>query len=265
MESNSGLKFSFSMVAVVVLVLIGFTGMTHISPGYHGLRVHLSTPTDTMYSSGWYFINPMDNVVEFETRQQKIESVASAASRDLQNVNTSVAVNYEINPQMLKTLYLQVGSDYESRVFMPAIQESVKAATAKFTAEQMVTQREEVKASILEDLKTRLATIGITVKDVLITNFEFSGSFNAAIEAKVTAEQDALAAKNKLEQTKYEAEQRVATAKGEAEAIRIQAQAIQSQGGAEYVRLKTIEKWDGKACTSYCGMEAASGLLISPK
>lgn len=259
------MKGIFATFVLVVVLLVGITGMTHISPGYHGLRVHLSTPTDTVYSSGWYFINPLDNVVEFETRQQKLEAVASGASKDLQNVNTSVAVNYEINPEMLKTLYLQVGSQYENRVFMPAIQESVKAATAKFTAEQMVTQREEVKAAILEDLKTRLATIGVTVKDVLITNFEFSASFNAAIEAKVTAEQNALASKNKLEQTKYEAEQRIAQAKGEAEAIRIQAQAIQSQGGAEYVRLKTIEKWNGMGCTSYCGMDASSGLLINAK
>lgn len=259
------MKSIFAIFVLVVVLLVGVTGMTHISPGNHGLRVHLSTPTDTVYSSGWYFINPIDNVVEFETRQQKIESTAAAASKDLQNVNTSVAINYEINPEMLKTLYLQVGSQYESRVFMPAIQESVKAATAKFTAEQMVTQREEVKSAIIEDLRSRLAPIGITVKDVLITNFEFSVSFNAAIEAKVTAEQDALASKNKLEQTKYEAEQRIAQAKGEAEAIRIQAQAIQSQGGAEYVRLKTIEKWNGAGCTSYCGMDASTGLLINGK
>lgn len=253
MNNTIGLGFFGFVGALLVGVVLLLMSVTHIAPGYHGMRMHLSTPTDKVYSSGWYFINPIDNVIEFETRQQKLEATAAAASKDLQNVNTSVAINYELNPEMLKTLYLQVGKEYESRVFLPAIQESVKAATAKFTAEQMVTQREEVKASINEDLKARLAPLGINVKDVLITNFEFSASFNAAIEAKVTAEQQALTAKNKLEQTKYEAEQRIAQAKGEAEAIRIQAQAIQNQGGAEYVNLKAIEKWNGNLPTYMLG------------
>ena len=91
----------------------------------------------------------------------------------------------------------------------------------------------------------RLQRDFMVVDEFSIVNFNFSESFNTAIEAKVTAEQNALAAKNKLEQSKYEADQRIATAKGEAEAIKIQAQAIQTQGGAAYINLKAIEKWNG--------------------
>ncbi len=110
-----------------------------------------------------------------------------------------------------------------------------------------------------------MSQFGIQVDAINITNFAFSGDFTHAIEAKVTAVQNAEAAKNKLAQVQYEAQQTVATAKGQAEAIQIQAQAINSQGGADYVELQRINKWDGKGCTSYCGMNSSTGLLVTGK
>ena len=98
-------------------------------------------------------------------------------------------------------------------------------------------------------MSSKLTPLGIKTEAVNIVNFDFSPSFNQAIEAKVTAEQNALAAKNKLEQIKYEADQNVARSEGEAKAIAIQAQAIQVQGGAAYIQLKALEKWDGKLPT----------------
>lgn len=121
----------------------------------------------------------------------------------------------------------------------------MKASTAKFSAEELITKRAEVKDSITQTLAERMQKVGILISNVSIIDFDFSKSFNNAIEDKVTAEQEALAQKNKLEQVKYEAEQRVAQAKAEAEAIKIQAQAVTSQGGADYVKLKWIEKWNG--------------------
>ena len=116
---------------------------------------------------------------------------------------------------------------------------------AEFTAEELITKRAEVKAFLKEGITTSLATHNIIVEDMFITNFTFSAQFDKAIESKVTAEQDALAAKNKLEQVKFEAEQRVAQARAEAEAIKIQAEAITQQGGQDYVNLKAVEKWNG--------------------
>jgi regulator of protease activity HflC (stomatin/prohibitin superfamily) len=123
---------------------------------------------------------------------------------------------------------------------------AVKASTANYTAEELITKREVVRQTIQDSLTERLKQNYVDVTGVSIVDFNFSPSFNQAIEAKVTAEQNALAAKNKLEQVKYEAEQRVEQAKGEAEAIKIQTQAIQSQGGRDYVNLKAIEKWNGE-------------------
>ena len=178
----------------------------------------------------------------------KADEVAKSASKDLQNVSTTISVNYSINPLKIVELYRTVSLEHDtikSVVFSSAIQESVKRATAQYTAEELVTQREKVRTEIEQSLREKVEKYGLLISQVNIVNFDFSQSFDSAIEAKVKAEQDALASKNKLEQVKYEAEQQVARATAEATTIRIQAEAIQKQGGAEYVKLKWIEKWNG--------------------
>lgn len=178
----------------------------------------------------------------------KADEIAKSASKDLQNVSTTISVNYSINPNKIVQLYRTVSLDHDtikSVVFSSSIQESVKRATAQYTAEELVTQREKVRTEIETGLREKVEKYGLLISQVNIVNFDFSQSFDSAIEAKVKAEQDALASKNKLEQVKYEAEQQVARATAEATTIRIQAEAIQKQGGAEYVKLKWIEKWNG--------------------
>lgn len=214
---------------------------------------------------GMYFTNPFTtNVVEFEVRTKKLEVQAASASKDLQNVSAQVAVNYSLDPAKLLDLVRTVGNEYESRVLLPSCIEAVKAATAKFTAEELITKRDQVRDEIQKKLGERIAAYGIRMDGINITNFEFSPSFNAAIEAKVKAEQEALTSKNQLARIEYEGQQRVVTAKadkeaaiykaqGQAEAIRIQSEAIQKNGGAEYVKLKYIEKWNGQLPTTSLG------------
>jgi regulator of protease activity HflC (stomatin/prohibitin superfamily) len=148
------------------------------------------------------------------------------------------------SPDQAARVYQEVGVDYKERLVDPALQEAVKASTAKYTAEELITKREEVRESIKSHLKEKLESRGIDVDDFNIVNFEFSESFNVAIENKVTAEQSALAAKNKLEQIKFEADQRIAAARGTAEAIRIEADALKSN--PQVLQLRAIEKWDGR-------------------
>lgn len=177
---------------------------------------------------------------------QKIEADASAASNDLQIVNTKLAVNFNRMPEKVGYIWSAFHADEVDRLVVPAIQEAVKAATAHYTAEQLITQRDKVKEEVLDLLKARLSPNGIMLTGISMTDFKFSDTFENAIEAKVTAEQNALAEKNKLAQVQYQAQQRVTQATAEAEAIKIQAQAITQQGGASYVQLQAIHKWDGK-------------------
>lgn len=241
----------WSVIGVLVLVLILFlTPFTIIGVGEKGIVINFGKVSRVL-DPGIHGLTPFtESVVKMDIQTQKEQTDATAASADLQNVNTSVAINYNVDPSKVVELYSQIGTSYASRVIDPAIQEAVKAATAKYTAEELITKRPAVTEDIKTALTERLTPDFITVTSVSITNFAFSATFNAAIEAKVTAEQNALAAKNKLAQIEYEAQQTVATAKATAESIRLQSDAANNE---KYVRLKQVEvqlalaqKWDGK-------------------
>lgn len=233
---------SFILLLIVVALVNPFTIIQSQQVGI----ITKFGAIDGTVGEGLHVINPFTtDVVKMDITTQKEAVSSNAASKDLQSVTTEVSLNYNLDNAHIIDIYRELKGNQVERVIQPSIQEAVKNATAKFTAEELITKREEVKGMIYDDLKNRLGSRNIIVTEVLITNFDFSPSFNAAVEAKVKAEQDALASKNKLEQTKYEAEQKIVTAQAEAESIRIQAEAVTSQGGADYVKLKAIEKWNG--------------------
>lgn len=231
--------------SVALIVLLAILPFTIVDAGERAVVLRLGA-VDRVLSEGMHWVTPFtESVKTIEVTTQKEQVKSTAASKDLQNVTTEVAVNYNLQPDKVGELWKTFKGEHKDVLIDPSIQEAIKAATANYTAEELVTKREVVREEIEKLLIARLEPSFIHVTGVSIVEFDFSKSFNEAIEAKVTAEQNALAAKNKLEQVKFEAEQRISQAKGEAEAIRIQSQAIQSQGGENYVQLKTIEKWNG--------------------
>lgn len=268
MESSEAKLFvkvvKYSVLSIIgLIVLLG--SWTIVSAGDVGVITRVGAVNRIVQAGIHIKIPLLEGVHKMDIQTQKEQADAEAASSDLQTVHSTIAVNYNLDPQHVGELYSQIGESYSYRVIQPAIQESVKAATAKYTAEELITKRSQVAEDIQASLAQRLGTQFIKVTGVSIVHFDFSKTFNDAIEAKVTAEQNALASKNLLEQKKYEAEQTIVTAKAQAEAIQIQAQAINSQGGADYVKLQLVKAWDGKGCTSYCGLEASTGLLITGK
>lgn len=233
------------LIGLVVLVSL-FGSFGTVAAGNVGVKTTFGKVVGTL-QPGLYFKLPFIQnveVMDIQTQKEEVKAV-KAASQNLQTVAANVAINYHLDGSKAAEIYQNIGVNYAARVIDPAIQESVKANTAKYTAEQLITQRETVRQGIIELLTTKMHQFGIGVDAVNITNFNFSGEFTKAIETKVTAVQNAEASKNKLAQVQYEAEQRIAQAKGEAEAIRIQSQAIESQGGQNYVQLQAITKWDG--------------------
>lgn len=243
-----------SILGIVIISLLFNLPFLFVPVGYRGVKIRLGNTTSQIYGQGINFRIPfIEQSRNIEVRTQKLEVDATSASKDLQDVSAKVALNFSIEEAKLVGLYQTVGDDYEKRIISPSMQEAIKATTAKFTAEELITKRSEVSDGIKAVLAERLSPRGIIVEDFSIIDFNFSDSFNEAIERKVTAEQNALASKNKLEQVKYEAEQSIATAKGQAEAIRIQAEAINSQGGADYVQLQAINKWTGTLPTYMMG------------
>jgi len=240
-------------------------GFARVPAGYRGVLLTWGKPEDKILDVGLNFIIPfMQNIELMNVQLQKAESSEDTATRDLQQVTTTVAVNFRLNPNKVNTIYSDLRQDYVSRVVKPNIEESLKAATALYTAEELISKRTEVKSALDDILAERLMIFDIEVVSVSLTDFQFSPSFKEAIEAKVTAEQQALEAKNKLEQIRYEAQQQIiqaealknatiAIAEGDAQAAIIEADAtaaaievITSQITAEYAQYLWLTQWDGK-------------------
>ncbi|HEY3297082.1 MAG TPA: prohibitin family protein [Armatimonadota bacterium] len=197
---------------------------------------------------GINFVLPYINSVEvIEVRTQKEESSASAASKDMQIVTTSLALNFHLDPSKVGDLYKKVGTTYKMKVIDPAVQESIKMVTAKFTAEELIKQRAAVKSEVESDISRRLRAYDIIVEPggLSITNFNFSPEFNNAIEAKQVAQQEAEQQKYVLQKAELERQTMVAKAKGASEAAKLNAQALQAQGGSKVLTREWIEKWDG--------------------
>lgn len=225
-----------SIIGVVLIIASIILGsFATIPAGHRGVVIRFSAVTGSILKEGLQVKLPfIDSVEIMSVQTQKYEATSSAVTNDLQDVSTTIALNWHLDPGMAAEVYRTLGLEFVDRVAAPAIQETIKQVTAKFNAEDLILRRDEVKAAITESLSNRLLERGIVTETVSITNFQFSATFTAAIEAKVAAEQAVLEATNKLERVKVEAQQREAEAKGEADA-RI-AQAI---GEAEYIRVVT--------------------------
>ncbi len=249
------------IAGLIVLLVIVFESFGSVPSGYVGVKTQFSKVIATV-QPGFYFKLPfIQAVTQMDVQTQKYQADATAASNDLQSVTATVAVNYHVEPQDASVIYANVGTDYANRVISPAIQESIKSVTANYSAQELITKREQVREDIIALLSGKLQTYGVQTDSLNIVNFKFSDQFETAIEAKVTAVQNADAAKNKLAQVQYEAQQRVAEADGEAKAISIQAQAIQQQGGSAYIQLKAIEKWNGVYPSTYFAGQGATPLI----
>lgn len=230
-------------IFVFVVFLLGSVGT--IGAGERGVLLQFGAVKDKVFDEGLYFKIPIvQQVVTMDVKMQKDEVPASASSKDLQVVTSRVAINYHLSPNSVNRIWQEVGKDYNNRIIAPSIQEAVKAVTAKFTAEELIIKREDVKEQIKMNLAERLVKNDIIVDQINIIAFDFSEAFNDAIEAKVTAEQLKLKAERDLERIRIEAEQKVVEAEGKAKAIKTEAQALNSN--PKVVELRWIEKWDGK-------------------
>ena len=243
---GQGRRWVWAVIIVIgVIISIVNSPLGTVGAGERGVQLRFGAVTGKVFDEGLYFRIPfVESVQKMDVRIQKDEVAASAASKDLQIVTSKIALNYHLDPDSVNKIWQEVGKNYNARIIAPSIQEAVKAESAKFTAEELITKREEVKEKIKANLAVRLLERSIIVDEFNIIDFEFSAAFNTAIEAKVTAEQLKLKADRDLERIVIEAEQKVADARGKAEAIRIEAVALRQN--PQVVELRWIEKWDGK-------------------
>lgn len=232
-----------------IAVLTLLTGIVTVNSGYRGVVISFGRVTERVLGEGVHWVTPfVDSVEQVDVQLKKMEVKTEASSKDLQIVHTTMAFNYRLDPGKVNKIYQDLRNDYEVRIIGPALNEATKAAMAQFTAEGLIVQRTLVKSQLLENLKVRLNNYSIMTEDVSFTNFDFSKQFNESIERKVESEQLAQKAKNDLERVKFEAEQKVATAKAEAESLRLQKAEI-TKDMIELRRveaeIEAIKKWNG--------------------
>jgi len=238
------------VAAIVFVVFLIFSGsLVIIGPGQRGVVINFGAVSDQVWDEGLHFKIPIYQRVEkMDVRVQKEQTDAEAASKDLQDTRSTIAVNFNIIPDKAGWVFQHLGRGYNERVIDPVTQEVVKAVTARYTAIELITNREKIRTEIKELLKARLLAYHIAVVDVSIVNFKFSAQFAQAIENKQTAEQMALKASRDLDRIKIEAQQKIAAAQAEAESLRLQRQNITP----DLVELRRIEamqqaiqKWNG--------------------
>lgn len=249
------IKAILYVILIVIVAILLFNSLYTINSGERGVLLTFGKASNIAITEGIHTKIPfVQKVIKMNIRTQKYEADATAASKDLQIVSAKIATNFHISPEKAPEIFINMGLGYSDSVIQPMEQEIVKSITALFTAEELVTKREEVRQMIKETFKERLEERDIMVEEVSIVNFDFSTSFNDAIENKVTMEQNALAAKNKLEQVKFEALQvaaqaegqkqaKIALAQGDAQAIDIINQ--QLKNSPTYIEYYKIQRWNG--------------------
>jgi regulator of protease activity HflC (stomatin/prohibitin superfamily) len=245
MSEMPGLKKMgpFLLVAVALFFLWAFSPFTLIGAGERGVIYNKVQGKLRIIPQGFHFVVPyFEQVTKIDVRMRKSDTRATAASKDLQTVATEIVLNYHLFPDKVDKIYQNIGLEFEKRIIDPSVQEIVKGVTARFTAEELITKRQLVKDEIKSALEQRLMNSFIQLEEVNITDFQFSNVFKEAIESKQTAEQLALKAQRDLERIKIEGEQKVVTARAEAESQRIQKETI----SPIILQLRAIEKWDGK-------------------
>lgn len=236
-------------IGVIFLLLI-LNPFVIVGPGERGIVLNFGAVQPAVLGEGLHIRIPiMQTVVLMDVKVQKAQTEADAASKDLQDTHSTIALNYHVLPEAANTVYQTIGIAFADRVIAPAMQEVLKGVTARYTAMELITQREKVRDEARDMLRERLAQYNIIVDDFSIVNFSFSAQFSQAIEAKQTAEQLAFKAQRDLERIRIEAEQKIAQAKAEAEALRLQKMEVTPQLVALRqieVQQKAIEKWDGR-------------------
>lgn len=246
------------VVAVIIAAVLILNCFTVIGAGHTGVVMTFGAVEEKVLGEGIHIKAPfIQSVIQMNNRTQKTETEGSASSKDLQIISYVVAVNYHVNDASSASLYQNVGLDYGSVIIVPAIQESIKAVTAQYTAEELITKRQSVGDQIKEALSEKISQYGITVEIFNIVNFDFSEEFNAAVEAKQTAQQNALKAEQDLARIEVEAKQKITQAEAEAESIKLIQQALaKSPDYTEYIKWS---KWNGELPT----VMGDSDILIS--
>lgn len=255
------------IILVLVLVIVGMP-FTTVPEGHVGVVVYLGKAQDEILSPGFNSKPLFSSVVDMDTRWQRYSIQTAAFSKDIQQVDITMSVNYALQKQGALKMYKDVGTSYADKIILPLIHEAVKSTFAKYSAEQLVANRDAISEEVFDELSQELEFYSLKVQEVAIEDIDFSDAFTNAIEAKQVATQTLLQAETEQKQqtlvAQAEAERATIKATAAAEQKRIAAEAdadaVKIAADAEAYRLQQenahitdktiqkelIEKWNGE-------------------
>ena len=264
--SSKKLVIIAPLATFIVIILVISESVVIVQAGHRGVVLYLGAVENRVLGEGVHFVIPFaEQVIPLEVRTLKYQAEATAASNDLQQVQTVIALNYHLNPADVNKVYQQLGPDYADRVIAPTIQESVKASVAKYNAEELITKRAIVKDVIANTIRNSLSAKDIVVETIFITDFKFSDAFSSQVEDKVVAFQKYLTELNNLRgiqvvanqtvvQAQAQAKANIAKASGESQAIKIITSQLRQD--PQYLQWQAINRWNGQLPFSLGGQGA---------
>lgn len=241
--TKSGRGFALAVVIVIAILIIISASVTVVPAGNIGVVTRWGAAHRVIYPGINLRMPLADQVVTMSIRTQKDQVEATAMSKNLQVVSSSIAVNYHLDGAQAMKVFQDIGTQYTDIIVAPAVQNTFKAVTARFTAEELITARDEVRVQAEEELSKQLAPYNIVVENFNIINFDFSPEFQSAIEAKQVAQQAVETAGQRLFQAEIDAKATVAQAQGQADAQK----ALKNTGALtqEYLNYLFLTKWNG--------------------
>ncbi len=230
--------------SVLTLILL-ISAMYYISPGYRGVLVTLGKVDQHSYVNGIGFKVPFVSIMhKMDIRTQKMSQKTATYTSDVQTAEIEYVFTYDLVPDNVHVLYETVGKDYEGKKIIPVLNDVLKDVIGKWQAQELVSNRDKARVAVIAGLQEKLDNRFFQNITLQFINIDYSDKFEGAIEDKVIAEQKAQEAINNTKRISEEAEQKVITAKAEAEAMEIKAQALQKN--KSLIEYEAVQKWDGK-------------------
>lgn len=232
-------------LVVLIILLVACNPIAIVNAGERGVKVTLGQVSDESYTEGVHFVMPfVSSMHNMDIKTQKSNIATTVFTKDIQQARLTYVINYNLHADSAHKMYKQVGKNYKDTILIPIVEGTVKNVIGGWNASDLIANRAKATSDILTKLQEQLDDNYINVTDFNITDIDYSDVFEKAIEGKVTAEQEALKAKNQTVQVQELARQKVISAEAEAKSIRIKAEALKQN--RDLVNLTLAEKWDGK-------------------
>jgi len=247
MEKDNLSKLLIPVVFVLALIA-AFSSFFIISPGEVAIKTRMGAIVGS-YSEGLHFKMPfVDSITKFSIQIQRANIKTQAFSKDLQTMNAHLVVNHRIQQETAISIFRNLGPNYVENIVDPMVQEVFKAIAARYSAESVISERNQLVQELNKEVKDRLTLKEIIVTDISVVDLDFTEQFLKAVEDKQVADQQAQMAGKLVEKAKRDAEQQIAKSRGEAEALRMQREQVTPaliELRKVDAQLKAIEKWNG--------------------